>query len=136
MKRLVLLFLMAGFVVSCTKLTSEQPVPNASGYLGKWEMKHRYGGNILPADTIYPTGNGNILLLKSDFTYTSYAKGNVVSRGIYQITKKGYTLNQTTYDEILFDGNLSGALISLNGGLLTIKPLLADISTVDYQLVQ
>jgi hypothetical protein len=105
----------------------------SSAFFGKWEVRRQYNGNILPEDSVYKPGNGNIMQFNSDSTYKRYAPGKVTMQGSFHIKKNGYTFNQNVYDVLLFDNDIPGSLIMLTGDKLTLKPLQPDISTVDYQ---
>jgi hypothetical protein len=132
MKKFLLIAIVAVGMVSCKKGTAVSP-----DLFGKWEVTRVYGGNILPADSVYKPGNGNILQFNSDSTYKRYAQGNVTAQGVYHIRKNGYKFGQNYYDELSFDnGTDFNSVITLAGDNLTIKPLIPDISTIDYQKIQ
>jgi len=104
---------------------------------GKWEVRRVYNGNILPQDSVYKPGNGNVLQFNNDSTYARYAKGQQTGQGVFHVIKNGFKNNQTSYDEIYFDGDSSfRSIITLNNDLLTLKPLIPDISTTDFQKIQ
>ena len=133
MKAFILTAIVIVSMVSCKK--GGNPV---SPYLfGKWEVHRVYDGFIIPPDSIYKPGNGNILQFNSDSTYDRYANNKLTAQGIYHIRKNGFKNNQSNYDEVYFDSDTSfKSLIMLNGDILTIKPLIPDIATTDYQKMQ
>jgi hypothetical protein len=135
MKAFILIAIVIVCIVSCKK--GNDVSPNVSpAFFGKWEVKRTYGGFIIPPDSVYKPGNGNILQLNSDFTYIHYVNNIQNAQGMYHIVKNGYMLNQTTYDEIYFDNDTSfKSVISLNNDILTIRPLIPDIGTMDYQKI-
>ncbi|MFI5140342.1 MAG: hypothetical protein ACHQIM_21160 [Sphingobacteriales bacterium] len=129
-------FLFAAFlmvsIVACKKGGSISPA-----LFGKWEVTRTYGGFIIPPDSTYKPGNGNILQFNADSTYARFAKGQQTGQGVFHIIKNGFKNNQTSYDEIYFDGDSSfRSIITLNNDLLTLKPLIPDISATDYQKIQ
>jgi hypothetical protein len=133
MKAFVLTAMVIVSIASCKK-GSDVSSNVSAAFFGKWEVKRTYGGFIIPPDSVYKPGNGNILQLNSDYTYIHYANNIQNAKGLYYIVKNGYMLNQTIYDEIYFDNDASfKSVISLNNGILTIRPLIPDISTTDYQ---
>jgi hypothetical protein len=132
MKTFTLAALIAFCLFSCKK-----PQPLSPYLFGKWEVTRTYGGFIIPPDSTYKHGNGNILQFNSDSTYARYAKGQQTGQGVFHVIKNGFKLNQTSYDEIYFDGDSSfRSIITLNNDLLTVKPLIPDISATDYQKIQ
>lgn len=132
MKVFILIAIAIVSLTSCKKGNAVSP-----SLFGKWEVKRTYGGFINPPDSVYKPGNGNILQLNSDYTYTHYVNNIMSAQGMYHIVKNGYVLNQTTYDEIYFDNDVSfKSLIILNNDILTIRPLIPDIGATDYQKIQ
>lgn len=118
-------------VCSCKK--SE---PINSNLFGKWEMRKRYGGNIYPPDTSYTPGNGNIIQFNTDSTYVSYADFKEISSGAFHISKNADTVNHATYSTIYFAADSAfRSIIIINNGTLTLKPLIPDLSTFDYQKI-
>jgi len=131
------IFLFAAFLMICMFSCKKGSSPISPNLFGKWEVRRVYNGNILPQDSVYKPGNGNILQFNTDSTYARYAKGQQTGQGIFHIRKNGFTTNKISYDEIYFDTDTSfKSLITLNGGILTIKPLFPDIATTDYQKIQ
>ena len=122
------------FLLSCKK---DKPV-TSSGLFGKWEISRRYGGNILPADTTYKPGNGNDLQFNRDSTYVQYTKGQATATGFYHIRKNtGTVVIQGFGNTLTFDSDTSFvSFINISGNVLTIKPLLGDIATTQYQKIQ
>lgn len=133
MKTFLLIIVAAFCMLACKKNDNMNISPN---FFGKWEVSRRYGGNILPADSVFKPGNGNILQFNSDSTYKQYTRGVLSQQGIFHIRKNGYRMNQTNYNELFFDADTSFAsLISLTDGVLIIRPLLPDIGTTEYKKV-
>ncbi|HZY37599.1 MAG TPA: hypothetical protein VFE53_13170 [Mucilaginibacter sp.] len=129
MKRSVLLLSVIACLASCNKGN-----PLTPALFGKWEVTRVYGGNIYPPDSVYKPGNGNILQLNSDSTFARYVKNVLTAQGIFHTRKNGFSTGQTSYDEIWFSPDTSfKSVITLNGRTLTLKPLIPDISTTDYQ---
>lgn len=129
-------FILTVIVIVCMVACKKGSNPVSPVFFGKWEVKRTYGGFIIPPDSVYKPGNGNILQLNVDYTYIHYVNNKQNAQGIYSIVKNGYMLNQTTYDEIYFDNDTSfKSLITLNNGILTLRPLIPDISTTDYQKI-
>jgi hypothetical protein len=63
-------------------------------------------------------------------------QGNVAAQGIYHIRKNAFKNNQNSYDELYFNSDTSfRSLIILSGDMLTIKPLIPDIGSTDYQKI-
>jgi hypothetical protein len=131
MKRLVLMMLVAGSLVACKK----NGVTLSANITGKWELHRRYGGFIIPPDTTYQAGNGNILQFNSDGTYKRYANGSVASQGTYRVVPNGYRSGSNVYDELIFDNDTSGSIVSINGSILTISSLIPDVGSSDYEKI-
>ena len=121
------------FMVSCKK---SKFVPT-DGLFGKWEVRRVYNGNILPADSIYKPGNGNTLQLNPDSTYVKYVQHKFYSNGVYH-TRINLMLMVAMPNELLyFDNDTTFTyLVTMNGDLMTLKPLFPDIPTTDYQKIQ
>jgi len=120
------------FAVSCKKGNE----PLNTNLFGKWEARRVYGGNIYPPDSTYAVGNGNIMQFNTDSTYIHYINNKPSNQGAFHIRRNGFKINQAVYDEIYFDSDTSfKSLISLNNSTLTIKPLIPDIATTDYQKI-
>ncbi|MFI5162499.1 MAG: hypothetical protein ACHQHN_14560 [Sphingobacteriales bacterium] len=132
MKRILFFLLVAGSVVACKK-SSQNPVVSLN-ITGKWELHRRYGGNIIPADTTYQAGNGNIYQFNSDNTYKSYQNGALTQQGTYQVKlyNNGYGMQQMSYYELDLGNNSFVYLIRVNGGTLTLSPVMPDIGTTEY----
>jgi len=133
MKASLLIIVAIFCMVSCKKGGD-----SVSPYLfGKWEVTRVYGGNIYPPDSLYKPGNGNIFQFNSDSTYLHYYHNQLNSQGTFHIRKNAFKVDQTYYNEIYFDSDTSAkSLIILNGSILTIKPLIPDIATTDYDKIQ
>jgi hypothetical protein len=128
------LFIMAALLCMASCKKSE---PLSANLFGKWEVTRVYGGNIYPPDSLYKPGNGNILQLNSDSTFEHYYQNQLNSQGTFHIRTNGFKNDQSTYDEIYFNSDTSAkSIIFLSGDLLTIKPLIPDIATTEYQKIQ
>ena len=123
MKNYLLMILVAGMFAACTKSGEISPV----NLIGKWELSHRYGGNILPQDTTFQAGNGNILQFNADSSFKQYANGAVISSGSFHIHNGQLYFNTNAYNAQQFYD-----MVSVSGNLLTIKPILGDIATTQY----
>ena len=100
----------------------------------KWEVRRVYNGNIYPPDSVYKPGNGNILQFKTDSTYQRYAHGTITATGAYHIRKNGYKLNQNYYDKLYLGADTTFKwFINITGDKMTLKPLMPDLPTTDYQ---
>jgi hypothetical protein len=131
MKTFTIAALIAFCLFSCKK-----PQPLSPYLFGKWEVRKTYGGFIIPPDSTYKPGNGNVMQFNSDSTYNHYQQNNLVASGNFHVRLNAFKNGQTTYDEIYFDGDATaGSLIILSGDMLTLKPLIPDISTTDYQKI-
>jgi len=129
-------FVLAAAIIICMSSCKKGDQPLNSNLFGKWEARRIYGGNIYPPDSTYAIGNGDIMQFNSDSTYVHYINNKQNAQGTFHIRKDGFKINQATYDEISFDSDTSAkSLISLNNGTLTIKPLMPDIATTDYQKI-
>jgi hypothetical protein len=134
--RLLLLFI-AFAVCTLPGCKKDKPV-TPSGLFGKWELSRRFGGNILPADTVFKPGNGNILQLNSDSTYKRYTNGQLSGTGNYHVrSRSGYQTTQVPGSEIFFDNDHSFvSFITVSGNVLTLQPILGDIASTQYQKIQ
>lgn len=129
------IFTLAALVAVCM-LACKKPQPLSPYLFGKWEVRRTYGGFIIPSDSTYKPGNGNIMQFNSDSTYAAYQHNNLVSKGVFHVTTNAFKNGTTTYDEIYFDNDSTGrSLIILSGDILTLKPLIPDISLTDYQKI-
>src|SRR5579863_3395825 len=111
MKRLLLFVMVICSFAACKKGGT---VP-AINITGKWELHKTYGGFIQPPDSIYQAGNGNILQFNNDGTYKRYANGAVTLQGTYRVLHNGYRSGSNVYDELIFDNDSSGSIVSING---------------------
>jgi hypothetical protein len=110
--------------------------PINSNLFGKWEMRRRYGGFIYPPDTSYAPGNGNIIQFNTDSTYMSYTDFKETSSGMFHIRKNADTIDHATYNIIYFATDSTfRSIIIVDNGTLTLKPLIPDLSTIDYQKI-
>jgi len=131
MKTFTLVAMMALCMLACTK-----PQPLSPYLFGKWEVRKTYGGFIIPPDSTYKPGNGNVIQFNADSTYNHYTLAGLVSKGTFHIRTGAFKNGATTYDEIYFDSDTSArSLIILSGDMLTLKPMIPDISTTDYQKI-
>jgi hypothetical protein len=129
MKTVTVVALLVLCALACTK-----PQPLSPYLFGKWEVRKTYGGFIIPPDSTYKPGNGNIMQFNADSTYNHFTPAGLVAKGTFHIRAGAFKNGTTTYDEIYFDNDTSArSLIILNGDMLTLKPLIPDISTTDYQ---
>ena len=127
MKNFIYIICLSLIILSCNK-NGVQP----KGYIGTWEIKQQ-SGTITGGTTIYPTGEGNILMLNADSTYQRFVKFKQSSKGPYHIVKNGVTWANNTYDAIYFDGNTRADFIILNGNELTIGNTFPDGVTTTYE---
>ncbi len=131
MKIFTLVALFAVCMLGCTK-----PQPLSPYLFGKWEVRRTYGGFIIPPDSTYKPGNGNIMQFNSDSTYAHYQQNNLVAKGTFHTRLNAFKNGQINYDEIYFDSDTSVRLLIIpSGDMLTLKPLIPDISTTDYQKI-
>ncbi len=130
--RVLLLFLISAFYLSSCKKSNDV---TASALFGKWELERRYGGFILPQDSTYKPGNGNILQFSSDSIYKQYVNGQFSNSGIYHVLKGNKnSMNPAGYSRLYFDHDTSFAsLIHIADNILTIQPLIPDVSTTQYR---
>jgi len=131
MKIFTLVVLIAICLLACKK-----PQPLSPYLFGKWEVRRTYGGFIIHPDSTYKPGNGNILQFNGDSTYAHYLQNNLVSKGVFHVITNAFKNGTTNYDEIYFDSDSTGkSLIILSGDMLTLKPLIPDIGSTDYQKI-
>ncbi|HVV55625.1 MAG TPA: hypothetical protein VHC47_09885 [Mucilaginibacter sp.] len=129
MKRFLILIIAVCSLAACKKDGS----PVSANIIGKWELHERRGGNIIPQDTIYQAGNGNILQFYADSTYKQYTNGTLSAQGVFHIIINGYRSGTDVYDELYFDNDVYfDYLISISGNSLILKPLMPDIGTTAY----
>jgi hypothetical protein len=135
MKAFIFIAVVMLFLISCKK--KNEPVPLSSGLFGSWEVRRVYNGNILPADSIYKPGNGNILQLNADSTYVRYIQHKFSSKGVFHTRINLMSALAMPNERLYFDNDTSfNYLVMLNGDLMTLKPLFPDIPTTDYQKTQ
>jgi len=127
MKRYLLIVLVLGTFIACKK----KGVSPSINVIGKWELARRYGGNILPADTAYKPGNGNILQFNADSSFKQYTNGALTTSGTFHIYKNQLYFNTNSYNDQAFS-----YMISISGGLLTFKPMMPDVGTTVYDKIQ
>ena len=134
MKAFILVAIAVVCLVSCKK--KNNPVPLSGGLFGSWEIRRVYNGNIVPADSIYKPGNGDILRLNPDSTYIKYSQNKFSSTGVFHTRVNLMSTTQMTNERLYFDNDTSFSYqVTLNAGMLTLKPLFPDIPTTDYQKV-
>ncbi len=128
---LTLIIISAFYLISCKKNNDTI----SSNLFGKWELQRRYGGFIWPQDSTYKPGNGNILQFNSDSTYKQYVNGQFNNSGTYHVLKGNKNLmNPAGYDRLYFDHDTAFAsLIHISDNILTIQPLIPDVSTTQYR---
>jgi hypothetical protein len=133
MKKLLLILMIAIGLLACKK----SGVTVSASIFGKWELHRRYGGNILPADTTYKAGNGNIYQFNSDSTYKVYTNGSLTAQGVYHVRHdNAYNMGQTNYDVLYFNNDTSFTyFIRVSGSLLTLQPMIPDIGTQEYEKI-
>lgn len=149
-KSLLLIVGLASFLFGCKKSAQPTPVPVtgnnpysslsksdilSTNLFGKWELSRRTGGNILPQDTVYKSGNGNLFQLNADSTYAQYISGTLSTTGVYHIIKNGLKEDTSVYNILYFNDDnsfIAKSIIVLNGTVLTIHPLLGDFATTQY----
>ena len=117
------MILVAGMFAACTKSGDVSPI----NVIGRWELSHRFGGNILPQDTTYKAGNGNIIQFNADSTFKQYANGAIINSGSVHIQNSQLYFNTNTFNDQQFY-----SFVSVAGNLLTLKPVLGDIATTKY----
>jgi hypothetical protein len=117
---------------SCTKGEKSSSV-----LFGKWEVRKAYGGNINPPDSTYVSGNGNIMQFNSDSTYIAYTNHKQSAQGVFHIYKNVFKTGSTFYDELSWGTDTAfRSVIIINNNFMTIKPLIPDLRTFDYQKIQ
>lgn len=149
-KTILIIAGLALFIIACKK--SAQPLPTqptsnnpysslsksdilSANFFGKWELTRRTGGNILPQDTTYKAGNGNIFQFNSDSTYAQYIGGTLSTTGVYHIKINDLKIDTSVYNIIYFNNDssfIAKSIIVLNGNQLTIHPLMGDFATTHY----
>src|SRR5437588_11805544 len=108
MKRLLLIVLVVSSLAACKK----GRLSPSGGTVGKWELHRRYGGFIIPPDTTYKPGNGNILQFNADSTYKSYINGILSQSGIFHTRNYiGYAMTAIRYDELYFDSDTTSRIL-------------------------
>jgi hypothetical protein len=123
MKKYLLIGIALIAIIACKKSNGSL----SANLIGKWELSRRYGGNILPADTTYKPGNGNILQFNADGSYKQYANGGVIANGTFRVDKNDLYLNNNNYT-----GQSYYSVISISGGTLTVQPMMPDVGTTQY----
>jgi hypothetical protein len=126
MKRFLIIVFAACGLAACKKEGVTQPV----NIIGKWELARRYGGNILPQDTMYKAGNGNIWQFNSDSSYKEYTNGALTASGTFHMRNNELYFNNNAYNIQPFS-----YMTSISGNMLTFKPLMPDIATTVYDKI-
>ena len=136
MKKLLLIVIVSSSLAACKK--NGVPPPVNLDIVGKWELHERTGGNIIPQDTIYKAGNGNIFQFNSNNTYQLYINGTLSQHGTYHLQNySGYNMQAIKYEELYFDNNTNYSyLISFSENMLRMEPTMPDIGTTDYEKLQ
>jgi hypothetical protein len=127
MKRFLLVVLVASSLAACKK----NGVTPSVNIVGKWELHERKGGNILPQDTTYQAGNGNIYQFNSDSSYKQFTNGALTASGTFQLYGNQLYFNNGAYIDQAFYYTAS-----VSGNILTIRPWIADIATTMYDKIQ
>ncbi len=81
-------FILTAIVIVCIVACKKGSNPASPVYFGKWEVKRTYGGFIIPPDSVYKPGNGNILQLNSDSTYESYTQNKLSGQRCFSYQEK------------------------------------------------
>jgi hypothetical protein len=133
MKKILWVILVTGCFAACKK---NHTILNGTLF-GRWELHRRYGGNIIPPDTVYKPGNGNILQFNPDSTYKSYTNGTLTRSGAFHILKSsGERATPEPNDEIYFDNDTaSKSYITISGTVLALMPLMPDIGNTQYDKI-
>jgi hypothetical protein len=135
MKKLLLIVVAACSLAACKK----NGVPPTANIVGKWELHERKGGNIIPQDTIYKAGNGNIYQFNSDSTYGQYTNGTLIASGTFHMQGNNLYLqsNEVLYNnDNTFNIETPNYMASISGNALIFTPYIADIATVVYDKIQ
>jgi len=127
MKRFLLVVLVASSLAACKK----SGVSPSFNIIGKWELHERKGGFIIPADSTYTAGNGNIYQFNGDGSYQQYVNGTLAVSGTYRLDKDTLYYDNNSYgDQALY------SLITVSGNTLTFEPQMADMGTMIYNKLQ
>lgn len=133
MKKILWIILASSCFAACKK----NEVRLNGTLFGKWELHKRYAGNIIPFDTTYKPGNGNILQFNIDSTYKSFTNGTLTRSGVFHILKSsGERATPEPNVEIYFDNNTTAkSYVTISGTVLTLIPLMPDIGTTQYDKI-
>lgn len=83
MKKLIYVLLTVFVLAACAHELERTPsVPPTASLVGKWELRHHFGGMIQPMS--YSPGNGNLLVFDST-TYQYISNGQVTRQGNYTV---------------------------------------------------
>ena len=136
MKKILWIILVAGTFTACKKSKVTTPALNNSLF-GTWELHSRIGGNIMPPDTTYKPGNGNMLQFNADSTYKSYTNGTLAYSGVFHIVRVADNSAKMMPDyAIYFDSDTSfKSMIAIGNGQLILRPLIPDIGTTEYNKI-
>jgi hypothetical protein len=135
MKKILCLILAVSGFAACKKSGTPS---HTGGLIGKWELHRRYGGFIIPPDTTYKPGNGNILQFNADSTYKRYTNGTLTQSGIFH-TRNYFSDRMTAarFDELYFDSDTAAkSLVNVSGTLLAVGSLIPDVGTTVYEKLQ
>ncbi len=134
MKRFLLIVLVASSIAACKKGGVTPP----GNIVGKWELHERRGGNILPQDTTYKAGNGNIYQFNSDSSYQQYTNSALVASGTFHMQGNDLYLHnsQVLYSNSTYNIQTSNYAASISGNALIFTPYIADIATMVYNKIQ
>jgi hypothetical protein len=128
MRTFLLIIVAACCLLSCKKSESLTP-----GLFGKWELRRSYGG-FSYRDSTYKAGNGTFYQFNKDSTYKYYIKNKQNEQGTFSIRKQYYSPGNP-YQEIVFNNNMYGELITINGPRLTLGTSASDGIAVEYEKI-
>jgi hypothetical protein len=127
MKKYLLMIFAVCSLVACKK----NGVSPGINIVGKWELHERTGGNIIPQDTTYKAGNGNIYQFNKDSSYQQYINGALAVNGTYHLHNSILSFNDNSYgDEVFYYS------VAISGNMLTFRPQMPDIATTVYNKIQ
>ena len=85
MRNTLFTILIATIVSSCGKDSRLENLKNEIG--GKWEIEKRICGECITPLTIYPEGNGNIIVLLTEGTFERRLYDSVIFKGKFFLNK-------------------------------------------------
>lgn len=137
MKKVLLIILVVSTFAACKKNKVTRPFVSDGMLIGKWELHSRTGGNIIPPDTTYQPGNGNILQFNADSSYKRYTNGTLSQSGIFH-TRIYISASMTAIrrDKLYFDNDSTAySLVFTNGGMLYITSFVPDVGETSYDKI-